>query len=208
MQEIDARGRPCPQPVLMTKKAVDAGATELKVIVDNPGSAENVTRFAEKEGFRVTRETAGTDIVLKLVKASPSAAVPREQPAAGVSEITCETGRWRIQNDQVLLLSADRVGRGDDELGGILVESLLNTLAENDVVPKTVVLVNSGVRLACGEAPTVAALQRLEAKGVEVLACGTCLNYFGLTESLKVGRVSNAFEILNALIGAGRVVNW
>jgi len=220
MQEVDARGRPCPQPVLMTKKAVDAGATELKVIVDNPGSAENVTRFAEKEGFQVSRERSGNDIVLTLVKSAAKQAsaeavggAAAASPAAGgstssVSEIVCSTGTWKIHNDQVLFLSSDRVGRGDDELGKVLVESLLNTLADNDALPKTIVLVNTGVKLACGDAPTVDALKKIEGKGVEILACGTCLNFFGLADQLKAGRVSNAFEILNTLLGAGRIVNW
>jgi len=220
MQEVDTRGRPCPQPVLMTKKAVDAGATELKVIVDNPASAENVTRFAEKEGFQVSRERSGNDIVLTLVKSAArqasagaaggaaAASAAAGGSASSVSEIVCSTGTWKIYNDQVLFLSSDRVGRGDDELGKVLVESLLNTLADNEALPKRIVLVNTGVKLACGDTPTVDALKKIEEKGVEIFVCGTCLNFFGLADQLKAGRVSNAFEILNALLEAGRIVNW
>jgi selenium metabolism protein YedF len=198
---IDARGRPCPQPVLMTKKAVDAGEHDIEVIVDNEGSAENVRRFAEKEGYQVEKEQMGADIKLKLKR--EGAKTETSQPA----EITCETGTWRINRGQVILIKGDRIGIGSDELGGILVKSLVNTLAENTELPEKIVLINSGVKLVCEGSDLIEAFSSLEKKGVELLACGTCLNYFELQEKIRAGRVSNAFEILNSLLSAERVID-
>lgn len=205
MKEIDARGRPCPQPVLMTKRAVDAGEKEIRVIVDNEGAVQNVTRFAEKEGYSVKVEPSGSDFVLTLSRGD--APQPQAQPTAQ-AEVTCETGSWKINRGQVLFLNSERVGAGSDELGGILIQGLLNTLAENDTVPEKIVFVNSGVKLVCEGSPVLEALQALEKKGVELLACGTCINYFNLQDSVRAGKVSNAYEILNTLLQAQRLVTF
>lgn len=203
-RQIDARGRPCPQPVLMTKKAVDAGETELEVIVDNEGAVQNVTRFAEKEGFTVKVEKVGSDFKLTLQKASGTTQSSSDsQPA----EIVCETGSWKINRGQVLYVKSEHIGRGSDELGGILVKSLFNTLAESSVFPEKIIFVNSGVKLVCEGSDLVETLKSIEGKGVELLACGTCLNYYGLSEKVLVGKVSNAFEILSSLVEAERVVD-
>lgn len=199
-KEIDARGRPCPQPVLMTKKAVDAGETELVVIVDNDGSAQNVRRFAEKEGFSVEIEKDGPDFKVKLKKEGTR--VPSQ-----AAEITCETGAWKINRGQVVLIKSDKIGIGSEELGGILVKSLINTLADNSDLPERIVLINSGVKLVCEGSDLIEAFSKIEEKGVEILACGTCLNYFELQDKIKAGRISNAYEILNALLEAQRVID-
>lgn len=205
MKEIDARGRPCPQPVLMTKRAVDAGESAIKVIVDNEGAVQNVTRFAEKEGYAVKVTPSGSDFELVLTR--EGAAPAQAQPAAQ-AEVTCETGSWKINRGQVLFLNSEKVGAGSDELGGILIQGLMNTLAENEAVPEKIVFVNSGVKLVCEGSPVLEALQSLENKGVELLACGTCINYFGLEKSVRAGKVSNAYEILNALLEAQRLVSF
>ncbi len=189
MKEIDARGKPCPQPVLMTRKAIEEGAGELSVLVDNEGSAENVKRYAEKAGFQVKMTSRGDDLQLTLTGAGE---VPTAE-AGGMSK--------------VLLITSDALGRDSRELGELLVKALLNTLAENDVLPGKIVLLNAGVKIACGESETVHALQDLEKRGVEILACGTCLDYYQLTEALKAGKISNAYEILNTLL-EGDILPW
>lgn len=108
---------------------------------------------------------------------------------------------------KVLVISAESLGRGDDELGHILVRSLLNALSESPVLPAKIVLLNGGVRLACEVDDTVDALNRIVARGVDVMACGTCLKYFGWLDKLRAGRVSNAHEILAATLG-GPTLHW
>ncbi len=205
MKEIDARGRPCPQPVLMAKKAVDSGATGLVVIVDNEGSAKNVQRFGEKQGFQVTVEKDGSDY---RVVFSEDTATSTKDVVTAKAEVQCEAETGEIKTGKVLFITSDKFGRGSEELGEILAESLMNTLADNDLVPEKLVLINAGVKLACSGSKVIEALRKLESRGVEILACGTCLNFYGLTDELKAGRISNAFEILNTLLEAESLVSF
>lgn len=203
-KELDARGRPCPQPVLMTKKAVDEGAISLTVLVDNEGAVQNVTRFAEKEGFKVSVERVGNDFRLLLSKEEKENLT---EAFAKPAEIVCETGSWKINRGQVLYVKSEVIGRGSDELGQILVKSLFNTLSESFEIPEKVIFVNSGVKLACQGSDILESLKSLEKRGVEILSCGTCLNYYGLTEKIRAGRISNAFEILTTLLNAEKIID-
>jgi selenium metabolism protein YedF len=193
MRVVDARGKPCPQPLLMTRKAMGEGVGELTVMVDNEGSAENVRRFAGKSGYSVTVRQQGGDFLLDLRDAGKGRSAPEEETLRRDSS-------FRFLKNRSLLIPADSLGRGSEELGRILLKALLNTLAENEVLPGKIILINAGVKLACDDPETVEALQGLESRGVEVLACGTCLDYYELTEDLKAGRISNAHEILNVLL--------
>jgi TusA-related sulfurtransferase len=105
-----------------------------------------------------------------------------------------------------LLLAGEGLGRGDGELGALLMRGLLYTLAESDTPPLRVLLMNGGVRLAVEGAETLESLRRLEARGVEVLACGTCLEFLGLRDRLAVGRVTNLFEIAAFLMKESSIV--
>jgi selenium metabolism protein YedF len=109
--------------------------------------------------------------------------------------------------ERVILISSDSLGRPGAELGRVLILALLNTLAEGPALPGKILLSNGGVRLACIDEDAIAALRKLETRGVAILACGTCLGFFELKERLQVGRVSNAREILNAMM-EGDTVTW
>ena len=106
----------------------------------------------------------------------------------------------------VLVLAAATLGRGDDELGALLIVNFLRTVAFRDQVPATVVCYNAGVKLAEQGSPAVPMLEALAQKGADIVLCGTCVNYFQLSERLAVGRVSNMQEIVEALMEAGRTI--
>lgn len=218
MREIDARGKPCPQPVLLVKAAIDAGETAFTILVDNRAAVENVRRYGEKSGYNIkveeqqgcwrltgTREgappTAGTSGAPGPAVAQTGAPASHP-PTAPAVEVYCGTGAVRT-----LLIQTEALGRGDEELGRKLVKILLDTLAVNETRPETILLVNGGVKLACEGSPVLEALQDIAQKGVQILACGTCLNHFNLTHALKVGRPTNAYELLNTLL-AGNVLVW
>ena len=127
------------------------------------------------------------------------------EPSCGLSPAPATTGN--APGGKVLVISTESLGRCDEEIGQILVRSLLNALAESPLLPAKIVLLNGGVRLACDHDDTVDALSRIAARGVEVLACGTCLKHFGLMDKLRAGRVSNAHEIL-AVTLAEPTLHW
>jgi selenium metabolism protein YedF len=106
----------------------------------------------------------------------------------------------------VVFIDTDSLGRGSEELGRILMRSFLQTLELSEVHPQTVILINSGVKLACEGSEVLEDLQELAAKGTEILSCGTCLDYFGIKKKLVVGKVSNMYEILNSLARAGKLI--
>ena len=195
MKRIDCRGLACPQPVLETKKALeDQEAGEVVVLLDNAGSKENVRRFAESQGCRVrVAEEKGTFFL--TIKRS---GMNRSEKA--------EARQGQVATDLAIFIDADSLGRGSEELGKILMRSFLQTLEQSETNLKKIIFVNNGVKLACAGSEVLEDLLEFAAKGVEILSCGTCLDYFGVKKDLKVGKVSNMYEILNSLIQAGKVI--
>ncbi|MEW6573664.1 MAG: sulfurtransferase-like selenium metabolism protein YedF [Bacillota bacterium] len=215
MRELDGRGKPCPQPVLLVKQAVDAGHAAFSILVDNRAAVENVTRFGQKSGYRIQVEelqgcwrVTGT----RSEKASGEKAAETGLPvrrtqtgqapgAATLVEAVCGTPV------QTLVIQSPALGRDDEELGRRLIKILLDTLAANETRPRTIILLNAGVKLACEGSEVLEALRDLEEKGVRILACGTCLNHFNLNQALKVGKPTNAYEVVNTLL-LGGVLVW
>jgi len=112
----------------------------------------------------------------------------------------------READGTVLVLDADTLGRGSDELGAQLMVNFLRTVAFRDDVPETVVCYNTGVRLAQVGSAAVPMLEAMTQKGSEIVLCGTCVNYFRLEDRLAVGRVSNMQEIVDHLMKARRTI--
>jgi len=196
MMTIDCRGLACPQPVLETKKALEKpDAKEILVLLDNPGSRENVRRFAESQGHRVSVTEEKGGFALRIQKGGPC----RTEEKVAEKQVEASGG-------VVIFLDSDSLGRGSEELGRILMRSFLQTLEQSDVQPQKIILINSGVKLACEGSEVLEDLQEFSGKGVEILSCGTCLDYFGLKKKLTVGKVSNMYEILNSLAQAGKVI--
>jgi selenium metabolism protein YedF len=192
---VDCRGLACPQPVIQTRKAM-AQAEQVTTIVDNDAAMMNVSRMAEKEGYSIEAETRDDGIYLHV---SRTGAVPEDIP---VPAPVVESPSGPI----VMLIPGDSMGRGDEELGGILIRSFLHTLNEVEPLPDTMILLNAGVKLTMEGSPVLEDLAALERRGVEILACGTCLGHFGIKEKIAVGEVSNMYSIAETLLVAQKVV--
>jgi selenium metabolism protein YedF len=192
---LDCRGLSCPQPVIQTKKAM-AESEQVTTIVDNDAAMMNVSRMAEKEGYSVETETKDDGIYLHV---SQTGAVPEGRPAPGPA-MESPVG------PTVVLIPCDSMGRGDDELGSILIRSFLHTLNEVEPLPDTMIFVNTGVQLTVEGSPVLEDLSGLERRGVEILACGTCLGHFGIKDQIAVGEISNMYTIAEMLLAAGKVV--
>ena len=198
MKTIDARGLPCPQPVLLTHKALQE-ADEVTTIVDNLTATENLRRLAsgkgcevqvraEKDVFHVTLHRIGQ------VTNHSQTETPLLPAEAGTKTKT------------VLLVTSDGIGQGSQELGQVLMRAFFHTVGEMEALPSVVIFMNNGVRLTVNGSPVLDDLKTLEARGVELCSCGTCLKYFELTDRLAVGHVSNMYEIAETLFGAGKIV--
>jgi selenium metabolism protein YedF len=198
---VDTRGLACPEPVILAKKALD-GAKEVVVIADNDEAVENIRRLADKMGcaIAVARDPDGA-FRIRLTRSGETP--PYEGTDLGIA---CGTKRREGGAPLVIVLSSDRLGRGNDELGELLMRSFVHTLLSLDPRPGMIILYNTGVRLAGRESAVIDDLRELEAAGVELFVCGTCVNYFDLKERLGAGVVSNMYDIAAAMAGAGKLV--
>jgi len=199
---IDARGLACPQPVILTKKALEQ-QDSITVIVDNIAALENVSRMGTKSGCTVDT-VKKEDGVFHLNLSRKEVGAPRgstDQPTAGPLDYSCVE-----EGPLVVAISADRMGRGDDELGYILIRSFIHTLLTLEPLPDTLIFYNTGVKLAIRDSEVMDDLKKIEASGVSVIVCGTCLNYFGITGVLAVGVVSNMYDIASTMAAAGKLV--
>lgn len=195
---VDAKGKNCPIPVLMTKKAMEAGAAEITVEVDNPIAVANVSKLAATRGFTVSKEEITGGFRLLLAKGGDASCITAAVATEGG---TCTgAGKW------ALFVGKDSIGGGSKELGGSLMKMFFYTLAESDDLPSQILFMNEGVRLAVFNEDVVDHLKTLAAQGVEILVCGTCLNYYKIAEQLKVGTISNMFDIVSRMQAAAKVV--
>jgi selenium metabolism protein YedF len=198
MKEIDARGLSCPQPVLLVKKAVEGENPEsLVVLLTGETSKGNVTRFAESRGYRVEAAREG-DTYRMILK--------REGIPAGAMPLTAKVAPKAAAGSPAVFITSDRFGRGSDELGALLMKAFINTLKEISPLPGTIIFANAGVFLTTEGSPVIESLRGLHETGVEILSCGTCLEFFNIKEKLLVGTVSNMYTIAEKLLGASNVV--
>ena len=206
---VNATGRACPESVDMTKAALDKGAEELEVLVDNPEAATNVKRLLEGRGFRVLLQD--DDGRLKLTagkKTEPSVSTSRASASqAQAPAPAAPMPVPRPVEGMAVLITGKTLGRNDEELGEILVKGFLGALSQLDVPPRTVALINEGVKLALFVSSSCDHLKNLERKGTNILVCGTCVNHFGITDSVGAGVISTMFEIVEALNGSGRILS-
>lgn len=192
---LDLTGLACPLPVVRTKEALESGSDKgLIVMVDNLAARDNVTRFAESQGCQVTVDAASGCYHLTI------------QPPAGGKPSTCVFPDAAPEpQGTVVVLASDHMGEGDPELGTVLMRAFCQTLVQMDV-PGKLLFYNRGVFLALDDSPVLSELKGLEEMGVELLVCGTCLNYYKVRERLAAGKVSNMFTILEAQMQAGLII--
>mgnify|MGYP000956579861 FL=1 len=200
MITVNAVGKACPEPVIMTRAAVEKGAAELEVLVDNAVAVSNVTRFLEGQGFRVQHQENGGEF---KVTARRDGAAASAGSAAAADLAPRPQGKARL----AVLVAGKTLGREDKELGEVLIKGFLGTLSKLETPPAVLALMNEGVKLALPEASTCDHLKDLERAGTKILVCGTCTNHFGITERVGVGTISNMFEILEAVTGADKVLS-
>ena len=187
--ELDARGLNCPLPVVRTKKALEGiEEGELTVLIERPDGCQNVQRFAESQGCAVDVEEKDGLFLVHIRKEKA------EQPVSSG------------QSADVVLITSDRLGTGDRQLGEILMKAFLNTLWEAEPKPAKILFLNDAVRLTTEGSEVLNSLKLLEEAGVEIFSCGTCLEYYQLKDKLKVGLITNMYDAVDSLLSAGKVI--
>ncbi|MDO4540796.1 MAG: sulfurtransferase-like selenium metabolism protein YedF [Syntrophomonadaceae bacterium] len=191
-QVVDARGLNCPEPLILTKKALDMEqVSEVLAIVDNRAALENINRLIKTMKLASTVEEKFGEYYIDIAKESG---------------MITKTERQKQLGDTVILISSNLLGRGDDQLGGGLMKAFLYTLTQFEGEIGTVIFMNSAVLLSTEGSEMLEHLHTLEESGVELLSCGTCLNFYQLENKLQVGSVSNMYTIIEKMLGAGRLI--
>lgn len=198
---VNALGEQCPIPVVKTTRALRemTGPGTLEVLVDNETAVQNLLRMAAGNHLTAATEKRGEkEFAVTMEVTDPVGGAPIVEP-----EMTCTPN---AAGNLVVAVDTDIMGRGSEELGKTLMKGFLFAVGQLPVPPKTMLFYNGGAKLTTEGSDSLEDLKKLEEQGVEILTCGTCLNYYGLTEKLAVGSVTNMYTIVEKLAGAGKVV--
>lgn len=206
---IDARGEACPIPVVRTLKALGAlaGPGAVETLVDNEIAVQNLTRMGEGKGCAVASERLGEKEWRVTVTTSVALGVSDAEAESATCEVPgASSFSPAAPKNVVVAITSECMGTGDDVLGRKLMGSFVYSLTQLDELPATVLLYNGGAHLSCEGSPALEDLRGLAASGVEVLTCGTCLDHYGIADTLAVGEVTNMYVIAQRLTGASLVV--
>ncbi|MBC2581347.1 sulfurtransferase-like selenium metabolism protein YedF [Clostridium sp. DJ247] len=183
---IDCKGLNCPIPVINTKKYFDSiSKGEATVIVDNEVAKNNIVKFAQSNNFKSTIDKNNDLYYITINKET-------------INSLSKETNDKKL----VILITNDKLGLGDDTLGTTLMKSYLYALSESNSMPSDLMFLNAGVKLATDGSDCISSIKKLEERGVNILSCGTCLDYYNLKDKLRVGEITNMYIIVEKMNSA------
>lgn len=217
MIKVNAIGDTCPIPVIKTKNAIKQmnGEGVVEVMVDNEIAVQNLTKMAKQKQYACRSEKLSGEeyrVVITVTKGAQEdggqtdalAAVtflaPSETPDA---DACIPDGR---KKKKIVVIRSGKMGEGNDELGAVLMKGFIYALTELEELPETILLYNGGAPLSCEDSDSLEDLKTLEAQDVEIMTCGTCLNYYGLTDKLAVGTVTNMYAIAEKMSEADTII--
>jgi len=194
---VDGRGLSCPKPVIETKKALDNLKDEgLITLVDNEIAVENVKKLLKKLNYSYEVITKDNCFEIK---------VSNRTQGDHIEAVVTEKEESLL--DESILVLSNRIGKGDDALGEVLMKGYIYTLNEMDALPKYIMFLNSGVKLTTKGSESIDDLKILEDRGVEILSCGTCLDYLNIKlDQLAVGSVTNMYTIVDNTINVEKTL--
>ena len=202
MITVNAIGDACPVPVVKTRKAMETikGAEVVETLVDNEIAVENLKKMAGQMGYQVK------DQKLEEGKYSVQIMVTEAEKTENIQADICDC-RPTAASDKVVVIRSNVMGEGDPELGKVLIKGFIYALSQQEELPKTILFYNGGAYLTCEGSASLDDLKELEHRGVKILTCGTCLNFYGLSEKLKVGEVTNMYELAATMSKASLIVS-
>lgn len=202
MLTVNALGDACPIPVVKTKKAIAAllQGGEVETLVDNEIAVQNLTKMANQKGYPVKSAKLGENRYQVVME------IPAGQAEASSAQEEKELCMPDSRKNTVVVISSNLMGTGDEKLGAALLKGFIYALSQQDELPKTMLFYNSGAKITCENSASIEDLKALEAQGVEILTCGTCLNHYGLADQLRVGEVTNMYAIVEKQSKASLII--
>ena len=221
MITINAIGDTCPIPVVKTKKAIEKleKPDTVETLVDNEIAVENLKKMASQMGFAVSDSKINSGYSVKIIvddidkindnkMSATNAKATSEAKANSIKTDADEMVSCNIKNsgEKVVVIKSEFMGDGDNELGKVLIKGFIYALSQQDELPQTMLFYNGGAKITSEGSESIEDLKALEEKGVKIFTCGTCLNYYGLTEKLCVGEATNMYEITKKMTEASLIV--
>lgn len=205
---VDARGLACPLPVVNAKKAVGEFKEDgvLTVLVDNEIAVQNLQKFAAQKGLAAAGEKKADKEYEVTIQVSVDAAAPAATAVEETDEEEINCVPDSRKKGMVVVLSANVMGGGDEKLGKTLMKAFVFALTKQDVLPDTILCYNSGAYLTCEGSDSLDDFRELEAEGVNIMTCGTCLDFYGIKDTLAVGTVTNMYDIVETMEKAKLVI--
>ncbi len=205
MITVNAMGEACPMPVIMTKKAMAqvSGAEQMEVLVDNEIAVANVSKMAISQGGSVETVKLGDNEYKVLISMEDSEVHLADVDVVSIDE---EDVKMVVADNTVIAFTSDLMGSGNDALGKVLMKGFIFAVTQLEELPKTLLFYNGGATLTCEGSDSIEDLKHLAEEGVEILTCGTCLNYYEMSEKLLVGEVTNMYTIVEKLAGASKII--
>lgn len=194
-KKLDCKGMACPLPVVTAKKAMEELTEDgmVEVTVDNETAVQNLLKLAAKSNFAAASE-----------KKSEEEFVVRIEVKTGCEDV-CEQGEKK-SGPTTVVISSSTMGSGDDELGKNLMKAYIFALTNVTPTPDNIIFYNGGAHLTVEGSASLEDLKNLEKAGVNIMTCGTCLNFYGIAEKLQVGQVSNMYDIAQTMADSGLVI--
>ncbi|NLI20843.1 MAG: sulfurtransferase-like selenium metabolism protein YedF [Clostridiales bacterium] len=202
MIQVNAVGDACPIPVVKTKNAIRElrGAGVVQTTVDNEIAVQNLTKMANQKGYGVRWEKLAPQRFAVTLTVGEGAQAPAPEEPECCAPAPAQGKRT------VVAVASGTMGTGDAELGKALMKGFLYALSQTEPLPATILFYNGGAPLTCEGSASLEDLKSMEAQGVEILTCGTCLNFYGLTDRLRIGDVSNMYTIVEKLSQADQII--
>lgn len=222
-KEVNAIGDICPIPLVKAKEAIKElnGAGTVEVLVDNEIAVQNLTKMAQQKGYgcesqkvkeqeyKVTLtvgETQSTSGEKGKENSTGNSVEDRDNKNQNQNESESMIMCTPAKKNTLVVISSNTMGEGNPELGKTLLKGFIYALVQQDELPDQMLFYNGGAYLTCEGSPSLEDLKSLEEQGVEIRTCGTCLNFYGLTEKLQVGEVTNMYDIVERMSKADRII--
>lgn len=193
MIKVNAIGQTCPIPVIMTKNALkEITEGSIEVSIDNKISKENIEKFSKEMGFSFTTREENEIFFIQINKT--------------INEALSNSSTSNDENNTIIVIASDKMGDGETALGETLMKGFIYTLTEMESLPKAILFYNKGVFLTASNETTIKDLKILEERGVEILSCGACLNFYHLENNIAVGSITNMYNIIEKQMKANKVI--
>ncbi|MFA8450393.1 MAG: sulfurtransferase-like selenium metabolism protein YedF [Bacteroidales bacterium] len=204
MKTIDTRGKLCPQPLIETRKALKSSekGESLQILSDNEIAKNNIIRFLNDQNIEnnCSTESGIYKIIIQGNNKIDDNIAVEEYCSIESTPSILPNSRYAV------VIDSDKMGEGDDDLGAILIRGFINALIEQEKLPSHIIFYNAGVHLSNKKSSVAHTLYKLQEKEIQIIVCGTCVDFYEINPKCCIGTISNMYEITEILTNASHII--